>query len=255
MKHFVIYSRQSKVSDLEGQMTLETADFAIQNYLNTVGEEGVDYEIAGNFTEIGSSYSKYSRNRIEFNKALALCYSDPSKYILLVSNMSRLTRNTAHGATLVEDLLILPASQPNADKTIKNIMLVLAESESHQHSIRRKAAYEAKRARCLRTGEPFYWGGNSPKWKKSYHSNKNKHKRPASVERAKDFAKPFIEIVKNMIEFSNDSFTQQQIADKLNSKGLLTSRGKEWSKATISRFLKKNNIEYFNKNKLKRKVA
>lgn len=252
MKHFIIYSRQSKISGLEGQMTLETADFTIKHYLKTVGKEGLDYKVVGSFEEVQSGFGKKAKNREEFSKAVELCYKNKDKYTLLVSNISRLSRNTALGAKLVEDLDIVVASNPLANNTMKNLMLVMAEEESSQQSIRRTAAAEAKRERCKKNGEKFIWGGNSPKWKASYQSNRAKglHKKSRTSIKAAEKKKPIVEEIKKIIDYSNDSLTYEQISDKLNAIGVLTTRGNPWIAANVCKFIKGcKEITYRPKNK------
>lgn len=249
MKRFVIYSRQSKESGLQGQMTLETADYSIRHYLMTVGKEGIDYEVLGRFEEVKSGFGKSARNRDEFNKAVKLCYDNKETSTLLVSNISRLSRNTAYGSQIVEDLNVVLASNPQANRTMKNLMLVMAEDESMQQSIRRKSAVMAKKERCEKNGDDFIWGGNSPQWHKTFQENKAKglHKRPAFIQKSRDDAQPVVKEITNIIKYSRGSVTQTDIAIHLNSAGLTTARGGEFTKGSVSRMIKKFNIDYRNK--------
>jgi DNA invertase Pin-like site-specific DNA recombinase len=244
MKKFVIYSRQSKVSGLQGQMTLETADFTIKHYLNTVGVEGVDYEVVGSFEEIKSSYGhENSRSRAEFNKAVKMCTESNGEYTLVVSTAARLSRNTAHGAQLVEDFDIVIASNPNANKTMKNIMFVFGEEESYQQSERRKAAAAAKRKRCEDTGEKFIWGGNSPQWHKTFQANRANHAKTKRKEASRQRMQPVVTLITDMISFSNNTLTLDAIAAKLNERNITTATGKPWKKQNVSGFIKMYDIK------------
>lgn len=244
MKKFVIYSRQSKVSGLEGQMTLETADFTVKHYLQTVGSEGVDYEIVARFEEIKSGYGKSARNRKEFNNAVELCREN-KEYILLVPNVTRLSRNTAHGSLLVEQLNIVLANNPHANKTMKNMMLVMGEDESGQQSERRKAAYKAKKERCDKLGVVCEWGANSEKYQTKLKQGQINHVAKATRSDAKDYwesKRPQVEGVIKMMKSSKKKLTFSNICENLKSFGIESREGKQLNPSQTQRILTHLNI-------------
>lgn len=233
---YVLYSRQSKVNGNSNQMTLETSEFAMTNYLDTLGVEGVDYEIVEVLREIKSSYGKNSTNRKNFNRAVELCKEYNAK--LLVSTMSRLSRNTALGARILEEVDVVVATSPTADKAMKQIMLIMAENESDQQSQRRKATYQAKKKRCEEAGEELVWGARSSKYKETHQRNKEAglHKQ-SKVRTPQNPA--LINRIKQMHSDSNGSMTQTEMANRLNAEGYKTSRGNKVVQGTVSAIIKK----------------
>ncbi len=245
MKKFVIYSRQSKVSGLKGQMTLETADFTIKHYLSSVGVEDVDYEVVARFQEIRSSYGNNSRNRIEFNKAIDFCRNNPD-YTLVVPNIQRFSRNTAHGATILEEIDVVLANNPHANKTMKNLLLVMGEDESYQQSERRKATYKAKRARCEKEGLVCTWGGNSDKWRISFNKNKSlglhSHKSNATSFRVSDNTNEIVQQISRLVKITTPS-NYKELTEKVTLANITTPRGKPFSVTNLANFCKRNNIQ------------
>ena len=240
MKQYVIYSRQSKVSGLQGQMTLETADSIIRHYLSTQGKEGVDYEVVAAFKEVGSSFGEKSSSRKNFNEAYELCKENG--YSLLVSTASRLARNTAFGAKVIEEIDVVIASNPTASKTMKNIMLVLAEDESLQQSERRKATYQAKKERCKELGIKCEWGGNSDKWREKFTKNREAglHNTTKNFQPSANKQQTIVAIKQAIGYASPKSWTE--LAPKLNEQGVLTVSSKEWTPSSLGMFCKRNNI-------------
>jgi DNA invertase Pin-like site-specific DNA recombinase len=95
-------------------------------------------------------------------------------------------------------------------------------------------------------------GGASPEWAKSFKANKELglHKKNKSSSKAKLRNEPIIAEVKNMVKYSKDSLNLTEIACNLNEKSMFTSTGKLWSKSSISRLVKNNEIQYQPKNRL-----
>lgn len=241
MIKYVVYSRQSKKSGMKNQMTLQTADSIVKHFLSTQGVEGVDYEVVEVFKEVSSSFGAKSANRINFNKAYELCKQHG--YTLLVSTASRLARNTAFGARIIEEIDVVIASNPTASKTMKNIMLVLAEDESIQQSERRKATYQAKREKCKKLGVKCEWGGNSDKWREKYMTNRaaGKHDTSKQFKPSPQKEKLIVDI-KTAISYSSPK-TFVELADKLNQNGVMTLSNKVWDGKSLAVFAKRNEIK------------
>lgn len=240
MKKLVLYSRQSKISGNSNQMTLETSEFTMNHYLSTLGEEGVDYQVIDILREVKSGYSNSSRNRSTFNSAVELCKKHGAS--LVVSTMSRLSRNTAHGANVLEEIDVIVASSPSANKAMKQIMLVMAEDESEQQSLRRKAVYQAKKKRCEDAGERLVWGASSPKHQQSFQANKANHKKNSLNLKVRDAQQPIVDKVSSIIRYSGGKVTQGGIAKILNEEGVQTVNGKQFTQAIVSRMMKKYEI-------------
>lgn len=244
MKKLAIYSRQSKVSGLKGQMTLETADFTVRHYLNTLGVEGIDYEVVARFQEIKSGYGKNSRSREEFNKAIDFCRENKD-VVLVVPNIQRFSRNTAHGATILEEINVVLANNPHANKTMKNLLLVMGEDESYQQSNRRKATYQAKKERCDRLGVVCEWGANSTKYQEKLKEGKIKHVSKRTSNETTNYweqYRPQIEYVVESMKSSKIKLTYANISSNLNKMKITSRGGKELNPAQTQRILDKLNI-------------
>lgn len=244
MKKIAIYSRQSKVSGLKGQMTLETADFTVRHYLHTLGEEGVDYEVVARFQEIKSSYGKNSRSREEFNKAVDFCRENKD-VTLVVPNIQRFSRNTAHGATILEEIDVVLANNPHANNTMKNLLLVMGEDESYQQSIRRKATYQAKKERCEKLGVVCEWGANSVKYQQKLKTGEIKHVSKNTRQNAVNHwesQRNQIQGVVNMMKSNKIKLTYKNIAYNMQVSGVKSREGKAIAPSQVHRIFEILNI-------------
>ena len=248
MKRFVIYSRKSKESQSGNvQHTHATSEWHINNYLKTLDDQGVPYEIVSSHEENFSGGGYYTKRPI-FNSLVERCKADKS-LILVCSKADRMTRNMRTGAELMETINFILANAPEADDLQKQLEFLIAEREYKNISQRFKDMYQAKKKRCEDKGEELVWGGNSKKWKSSYQANKANHVKPAFIQKSRDDAQPIVKEITNIIKYSRGNVTQTDIASHLNSAGLTTARGGEFNKGSVSRLIKKFNISYSNKTK------
>tara|TARA_Y100001956_G_scaffold24095_1_gene23890 strand:+ start:5285 stop:6052 length:768 start_codon:yes stop_codon:yes gene_type:complete len=248
MYRFLIYSRKSKdAQDGHTQHTHATAEYIIRSYLKQLEDQGIPYTIEGTYEENISGSGYYTKRPI-FRGLVERCKEDKG-LTLLVSKADRLARNVRTGAELMETINFVLANAPDADDLQKHLEFTIAEREGKITSNRFKDTYKAKKKRCEESGEKFIWGGNSPKWKESMKKNKHLHKTTRISEKCKKDREPIVNIIKDMLEYSNNALTLSQIAEKLNSKGITTVRGKPFSEATVSRIVRQDNIPYKRKHK------
>jgi DNA invertase Pin-like site-specific DNA recombinase len=87
-------------------------------------------------------------------------------------------------------------------------------------------------------------------WRKSFMKNRElgKHKSTHNHQAARDRMQPTVAEIKKIIKYSNGTATLDQISLSLNEAGITTPTGKSFTKATVSRIVKKFNIERKNLN-------
>ena len=246
MLNFIIYSRKSKnAQDGHTQHTHLTAEWEINNYLQTLDAQGTPYQIVDSYQEDFSGGGYYTRRPI-FKSIVERCKEDRS-LTLLASKADRIARDAWTGAELIKTLNMVIAANPDADDTMKQLLFVMAENEYNNTSKRFKSMYQAKVKRAQEAGEELVWGGSSPKWQESFQKNKENHKPKSHHVKANEEIQPTVQLVKDMLDFSNQSLSMSDVANKLNQRGVTTPRGAQWTQAAISRLIKRHSIEYKNK--------
>jgi len=232
---YVLYRRLSKENKTKAQWGMDSQQMDIDFFL----ESQKDYEIVGNFSEFVSGTSDH---KVELEKALQLCKETGS--CLLISKLDRLSRSLSQVALLLESNIEIKVSvMPSANNFMLGIFACLAAEEVSSIRLRVKRGLEAAKKRGVKLG------GSSKKWKASYQANKSNHVKPAFIQKSRDDAQPIVKEITNIIKYSRGNVTQTDIASHLNSAGLTTARGGEFNKGSVSRLIKKFNIEYSNKTK------
>lgn len=246
MFKFIVYSRKSRTAqDGHTQHTHLTAEWEINNYLQSLKMQNIPYEIVETHHEDFSGGGYYTRRPI-FSDIVRRCKEDRS-LTLLASKADRIARDAWTGAELIKTINMVIAANPDADDTMKQILFTLSEHEYTATSKRFKAMYQAKAKRAEEAGEDLVWGGSSPKWKESFEKNKHNHKPKAHHEKANQEIQPTVQLVKDMLDFSNQTLTMREVANKLNERNITTPRGAQWTQAAVSRLVKRHCIEYKNK--------
>lgn len=177
------------------------------------------------------------------------------------NDLSRAGRNTKDLLATVEDLvgrgvkvvfhsenLVFVSGEvdPMAGAISKMLLTMLASVNElflTQTRIAVKQGLEAAKAKGTKLG------GASPKWKESMKKNKHNHKTTRLSEESKKKRSPVTQMIKDMIDYSQNRLTLDEIASNLNNKGITTSQGKSFSKATVSRIIKQDGLDYKKKNK------
>lgn len=234
---YVVYKRLSKENKNKAQYGMDSQQMDIDFFL----ESQKDYEIIGEFSEFVSGTSD---NKVELEKALQLCRDTGA--CLLISKLDRLSRSLSQVALLLESKIEIKVSvMPSANNFMLGIFACLAAEEVASIRLRVKRGLEAAKKRGVKIG------GSSPKHKATYQANKAKglHKRPQFIQSSRDAAQPIVKEITNIIKYSKGNVTQAQICEHLNSAGLKTPRGGEFTPPTVSRMIKKYKIDYSNKTK------
>lgn len=216
-KH-VAYYRVSTAKQGRSGLGLDAQRKAVADYLN-----GGAWELTGEFTEIESGKLD---QRPQLEQALSMC--ELTGATLVVAKLDRLSRNVAFLATLQESgVRFIAADMPEANEMTVQIMAVMAQAERKAISKRTKEALAAAKARGVKLGGDR---GNLEDLRKG----------PAvsAAVRAKASADRAAKVMRH-IEAARAMGAQslRQIAAALNSKGITTPRGGEWSANQVARVL------------------
>ncbi len=79
-------------------------------------------------------------------------------------------------------------------------------------------------------------GGASPQWKETFNANKPSHKPNKLRMIDKEKAVPIKGEIERAIIYSSEKLSYQKLVDKLNNVGILTVKGRQWSKGSLSSF-------------------
>lgn len=245
MYRFIIYSRKSRnAQDGHVQHTHRTNDWQVKVYLEKLEEEGIEYEIVGSYEENISGGGYYTKRPI-FRKIIEQCKADKS-LTLLVAKADRLARNVRSGTELMETINFVLANAPDADDMQKQLEFVIAEREWKNTSDRYRATNRAKKARCEAQGIKCIWGGNSEKWKKTYTANQaaGLHKKSHTTFTRSENTLPLVDKLQSIAALFNNLITSNELSDKLNAAGVLTTTGKQWTGSSVRKFAKRYGIVY-----------
>lgn len=190
-------------------MGLEAQETAIQAF---VGENGA--EVVGDFTEVESGRKA---NRPQLNAAIAL--AKKQKATLVVAKLDRLARNVHFVSGMLESKVDFVALDfPQANKFTLHIMAAMAEHEALLISQRTKAALASAKNRGIQLGRNGKILGAQNRYSAHQFANSMKAE--------------IIEVIQTCRKK-----TLQNLANKLNSKGLRTRQGSEFKPTTVARLL------------------
>ncbi len=168
--------------------------------------------------------------RPELLKALRLCALTGST--LLIAKLDRLSRNAAFLLTLRDSgARFIAADMPDACELTVGILALVAEQERVAISNRTKAALQAAKARGQMLGNP----NGADALRRAGKGN------TAAMEAVQNRADAFATRLEDTIrELQGTGVTTLGgIVAALNSRGILTQRGAEWTRAGVSRLLKR----------------
>ena len=217
---FVAYFRVSTDKQGKSGLGLEAQRKAVLDYLN-----GGTWSLVGEFTEIESG----RRNeRPQLEKALAACKRHKAK--LVIAKLDRLSRNLAFIATLMESgVAFIAVDNPHANKLAIHILAAVAQHEREMIAQRTKDALQAAKARGVVLGNP-----------------KLDHVRDRAVASLKADADRFAKNVAPIIREIQSSgvASHRGIARALNSRGVATARGGEWTAVQVGAILRRVGMDH-----------
>lgn len=210
---FAIYLRVSTQRQGQSGLGLEAQRAAVESFAAshraTIVAEFVE-------VETGKGADALAK-RPQLKAALDLCKKTGAK--LVIAKLDRLARNVAFIAGLIESGVdFVAADMPQANKVMLQMHAVMSEWERDQISARTKAALAAAKSRGVKLGT----AGAS-------NLRPNIEARQAA---AHNFARKLQAI---LASFKGQGLTQRQQVAELNSLGIKTAKGGEWSLIQLQR--------------------
>lgn len=211
--NFISYIRVSTQKQGQSGLGLEAQQAAVQAYVASQGGS-----VLAQFVEVetGSGADALAK-RPQLKAALDQCKKTGAK--LVIAKLDRLARNVAFIAGLIESGVdFIAADMPQANKVMLQMHAVMSEWERDQISARTKAALAAAKARGVKLGT-------------SGASNL----RP-NIEARQALARAFARRLHNtLVSFEAQGLSQRKQVAELNSLGVRTPRGGEWSLIQLQR--------------------
>lgn len=144
---------------------------------------------------------------------------------LLVAKLDRLARSVGFVSRLIEAGTPFRASDcPHADKTMLQLLSVMAEWERDQIAKRTKDALASAKARGVRLGNPR-------------PETLTKHRDAWNASQVADADKRARQVSGIVHRLNDEGHTLREIAQHLTEQGYATARGGKWSPTHISRLL------------------
>ena len=207
---YVAYYRVSTVQQGVSGLGLDAQKAAVASYLN-----GGDWQMVAEYVEIESG-KRSDRPQLQ----AAIAAAKKSRAILLVAKLDRLTRNVHFLTGLLESgVRFKAADMPEADKTMVQMMAVLAEWERDRISERTKAALAEAKRRGKKLGNPNLVADNSVRMAEAQ----------ARAEALR----------KTLRGLQRQGMAQREMVEELNRAGLPAARGGQWSLMQLQRVLKR----------------
>ncbi len=224
----IAYYRVSTKKQGESGLGLEGQVAAVADYV-----QRNDRKLLSEYTEVETGKSK---TRPELLKAIA--HARRSKATLVVAKLDRLARNVAFTSALMEAKVdFVACDNPHANKFTIHILAAVAEHEAEQISHRTKVALAAAKARGKKLGSarPGHWKGRESQ----RLAGLTKAREAAAEAHRVAATESYADLVPLIKSLRDQGDTLEAIANELNAMGHTTRRGKSWSRAQVSRVLKR----------------
>lgn len=220
---FVAYYRVSTTKQGQSGLGLEAQKESVTKYLN-----GGDWSLLAEFTEVETGKGmKALDKRPQLKAALALCKRTGAT--LVIAKLDRLARNVHFISGLMEARVrFVAVDMPEANELTIHVMAAFAEHESKRISQRTKEALAAAKARGKTLGTI---ANLNPQAGVKNLKEHNKQK----VEQAQDFVKHVQPVFVKML---GQGLSTRVVAQQLNTLGIKTATGREWSQTQVMRIKK-----------------
>ena len=220
---YVAYLRVSTQKQGYSGLGLEAQREIIHNYLH-------DTIPISEYVEVESGRKS---DRPKLKEALSQCRKEGAT--LIVAKLDRLARSVSFLSSLLEsDVEIVFCDFPHANKMVLHIISAISQYEAELTAARTKAALQAKKARGFKLGNPEHLLDkheeaiqNSIKTCKAKADSNPKNKRAIALLRT---------LVK-------EEHTYQEMAEILNREGFVSSHGCSFTKSTVYKLIKRNNLK------------
>jgi DNA invertase Pin-like site-specific DNA recombinase len=218
---FISYLRVSTAKQGASGLGIEAQRAAVDGYLN-----GGKWSLISELVEVESGKKS---DRPALAKALAMCRLHNA--VLVVAKLDRLSRNVAFLSALMESGVEFVACDfPQANRLTLHIMASVAENEAAMISKRTKDALMAAKARGVVLGGDR---GGVIAAQASKGALASAEKRSAAAKRRAADLAPVIQQIQ-----ADGATSLRQVAAVLNERGILTSRGGQWSASQVLQALR-----------------
>lgn len=213
--NFISYTRVSTQMQGQSGLGLEAQHAAVQAYVQAC--KGV---VVAEFVEVETGKGADAlAKRPQLKAALDLCKKTGAK--LVIAKLDRLARNVAFIAGLIESGVdFIAADMPQANKVMLQMHAVMSEWERDQISARTKAALSAAKARGVKLGTAG-----------ATNLRPNIESRQAAAD---TYAR---KLQSTLAGLKAQGLSQRQQVAELNSLGVKTAKGGEWSLIQLQRVL------------------
>jgi DNA invertase Pin-like site-specific DNA recombinase len=218
--NFISYIRVSTQKQGQSGLGLEAQQAAVQAYVASQGGT-----VVAEFVEVETGKGADALvKRPQLKAALDQCKKSGAK--LVIAKLDRLARNVAFIAGLIESGVDFVATDmPQANKVMLQMHAVMSEWERDQISARTKAALAAAKARGVKLGAAG-----------AANLRPNIEVRQAAAD---DFARKLQAI---LASFKAQGLSQRQQVNELNSLGVKTAKGGEWSLIQLQRVIARSPV-------------
>jgi DNA invertase Pin-like site-specific DNA recombinase len=218
---FVSYIRVSTARQHKSGLGEDAQCQMVKEHLARVGGELV--------AEVVEVESGKRADRPKLAEAMRLCRVHNAQ--LLIAKLDRLSRSVAFISTLIESgVRFVAADMPEANTLTVHVMSSMAQFEREAISKRTKDALQAAIVRGTKLGG-LRWDLASVSAQGRALGLKVRQQRAAKC--AEDLV-PVIEDLK-----TNGAVSLRQIADGLNSRGITTAKGGQWSAVQVQRLMER----------------
>ena len=223
MTKYVAYLRVSTQKQGYSGLGLEAQREIIHNYLH-------DTIPISEYVEVESGRKS---DRPKLKEALSQCRKEGA--ILIVAKLDRLARSVSFLSSLLEsDVEIVFCDFPQANKMVLHIISAISQYEAELTAARTKAALQAKKARGFRLGNPEHL------LDKHEEAIQNSIKTCKAKADSNPNNKRAIALLRILVK---EEHTYQEMAEILNREGFVSSHGCSFTKSTVYKLIKRNNLK------------
>lgn len=220
----ISYLRVSTAKQGRSGLGLEAQRESIERYARQRSASVIE-----TFTEVESGKIN---SRPELGKAIDLAKLTGAT--LVIAKLDRLSRNAAFLLSLRDSgVKFVAADMPDANELTVGVMALVAQQEREAISLRTREALAAARARGARLGNP-----NGAK--ALLRAGKGNQAAVATITaRAHEHAARLSPLIQSLASVGITSLGE--IAQELNSRGILTPRGATWHRSSVRNLLSRLN--------------
>ena len=220
---YVAYLRVSTQKQGYSGLGLEAQREIIHNYLH-------DTIPISEYVEVESGRKS---DRPKLKEAISQCRKEGAT--LIVAKLDRLARSVSFLSSLLEsDVDIVFCDFPQANKMVLHIISAISQYEAELTAARTKAALQAKKARGFKLGNPEHL------LDKHEEAIQNSIKTCKAKADSNPNNKRAIALLRTLVK---EERTYQEMAEILNREGFVSSHGCSFTKSTVYKLIKRNNLK------------